>query len=374
MKKNQSISIDESNSNNAQAPITKELLSKLTVRSSDFALKYLETTDLNKPQCNRLISWFVKFKLLPDNSSNWASKLNELLFNYEDLKKKSGIADTTQLEEITKELPAIIPRDLGRSFNLFNDYLELLNLKDDTFDESRLRIHRIFYFLQKNCPDFDYLQGYDRFIYLSVCISISFCHELQLNSNATEAFAYYVSYYFISFVSIAKEVLDPDLNLLIMSDLNDFLKNSSAPTASAYKYQNLKCEMYAMNYLLLLFAEQHEPIETLVLWDLIVLHTNFENKIKGDQKKKEFIYAMTVSHLVQIQIGINTTDTMQRIVKANDFNFQRLVNDTNRFFLRKPVNQITAERRGGIPPGIVICVGAIVILAVGIFLYKVLQE
>lgn len=371
MKQEQKVSVDESNIN---GPIKKDFLSKFTVRSSDFALKYLETADASKPQCNRLISWFTKFKILSDKSSQWGSKLNELLSNYGELIKTSGFLESNQLEEMDKELPAIIPRDLGRSFRLLTDFIESLDLNNDIFTESQFRVHRIFYLLQKNCPNFDYLQGYDRFIYFSVCISLSFCHELNLNADAIESFAYYTAYYFISYVSIAKEVLDTDSNLLIMSDLSDFLQEWSAPTASAYKYQNLKCDLYAMNYLLLLFEEQHEPLETLVLWDLIVLHTNFENKMKGDQKKKEFIYALMVAHIIQVQIGLNASDSMQRISKASDFNLQRLVSDANRFFLRKPVTQITTEKSGGIPPGIFICVTSIVVLAIGFIIFKFIQD
>lgn len=360
--------------NKSNKSINKELLSKLTVRSSDFALKYLETEDITKPQCNRLISWFVKMNILSGNVLNWSSKLNDLVSEYDDLIKKSEFVDSSQLEEMNKKLPAIIPRDLGRSFRLFIDLIGLLQLKAEIFTESRFRIHRIFILLHENCPGFDYLQGYDRFIYYCVCISLSFCQELNLNAKAVETFAYYASFYFISNVSIAKEVLDPDTNLLIMCDLNDFLKQWSAPTASAYKYQNLKCDLYAMNYLLLLFAEQHKPAETLVLWDLIVLHTNFENKINGDQKKKEYIYALMVAHLVQIQIGINGSDTIQRISKTNNFNFTRLINDANRFYLRKPITQITTERRGGIPPGIVIGAGLTVVLVIAVILYKFIQD
>ncbi|OHT07674.1 hypothetical protein TRFO_24094 [Tritrichomonas foetus] len=354
--------------------VTKDSFTKITVRSSDFALQYLENSDISKPQYNRLVSWFVLFNLLSANSSEWPGKLNTLQQTYAE--KSSNIDN--DLEKLKGELPAIIPRDLGRSFSVFYQFYQDLHLTANYFDEEVLRIHRIFYFLTKECESFDYIQGLDRIVYLCVCVACSFCIQIGLNADYAESFGFYASKHFISEISIANQVLDPEQSSLIFMDVADFINTASAVTASAYKSQNLRADMYSMNFLLQLFAQQHEPVETLTLWDLIILHSKSSEKDKpfkiDEASKFRIIYSILMAHLMQVQIGVNTTETLQRILKTDDYNFTRLINDTNRFFLRKKISQVSNERSGGVPPGLVLIGVTAIALICGLLLYRFFQN
>lgn len=235
-------------------------------------------------------------------------------------------------------------------------------------NDSTLRIHRIFYFLHKNDESFEYIQGDDRFIYLSLCISLSFCLKLELDEDSAEAFAYHLAKGFIKNISIANLVLHPDESILIMEDLFDFLKLSSPATAAAFISQSISSQMFAMNYLLLLFEEQHNPFETLILWDMIVLHCN------NNEQKMKMINSITVAHLVQCQIGVNPPETIQRIVQKKDFNFQRLINDSNRFYSDKHVYEGPVEKSGGIPPGIVMIIAMSILAGAALLLYQLMKD
>ena len=347
-------------SENSEVEITKETFTKITVRSNDFAEQYLETTDCNKPQFNRLVSWFIIFSVIPENSDGWAPSLNKIISEY--LKDSQSVS--LDVEKLKEDLPDIIPRDLSRSFKLLHELSEDLQIKEEFFDNAFGRIHRIFYFLDKKVDEFDYLQGYDRFIYYCTCVACSFCIQTGLNANVAEALAFNLSKEFILKVSIADTVIDPSHSKDIMYELSAYINSSSGVTASALKSQNLNPNMYALNFLLLLFSEQHDPVETLIIWDLIILHI---------KDKMKYIYSLCTAHLVQCQIGGTTAETLQRITKMREYNFTRIINETKRFYERKPISQITTERSGNIPPGYIVIGLIIVFTLVGVIFYKSLD-
>ena len=342
--------------------VTTETLSKLSVKDLPHSLQYLEKLDFEKPASSRMLSWMVQFKLLPEKAGEWAPKLTSLVKSYNALVEKhcSGYS----LDKIKESLPAIIPRDLGRSKVLFDRIFEGLELDKKFFDDSDLRIHRIFLVIQATAEGFEYLQGFDRFIYIMAAVATAFCAKVGLSSSYCEAFTFHMTKYALTKLAWSKLVFDQTEANDIYFEIMEILRRAYPATAAALNSQQLRPEMFALNWLLLLFAEQHPIDELLLVWDLI-----FRNI--GDYH--EYVLALLVAHLNQIQIGLNTTDTMQRLMKTNSFDMTRLVKDVEKITNKKPVVVTTNERSGGIPPGIVI-VSLLALVAVGAFiLYRGLK-
>lgn len=336
---------------------SSEILKKITVRDVPHCLKYLETLDIKKPFFNRMICWMLKFGLLSQKPGTWGAELEAMVSKYESLVSES-CADFG-LEQVKASLPAIIPRDLGRSEILFQHVFEDLDLP--LFDDYQLRLHRIFLVLLHEVKDFEYLQGYDRFLYIMTAVAAAFCVHTGLKSGAIEAFSYQLVKYSLTKIVFSRVILNQEEAGDLYFELDEMMSKHSPATAAAFRSQSLKPEMFALNWLLLLFAEKHPMEDLLVVWDRIFLDiANLETHV----------LALVVAHLNQVQIGLNTTDTMQRILKTSDFNLERLFRDVEKMTSKERVVVTTNERRGGIPPACVV-LGLITIVSVGAaFMYK----
>jgi hypothetical protein len=137
------------------------------------------------------------------------------------------------------------------------------------------------------------------------------------------------------------------------------LEKGSPATFAAFNMQKLKPDMYALNWLLSLFSDQHPLSRLLIVWDLIFMHLD---------QKDLFVSGLCVAHLNQCQIGLNEAETLQRILGTVDFDIQRLSEDTNRIVgITKIVTM--GDVRSKRPPVTVLMVILGVLAFVFLFLY-----
>ena len=342
--------------------VSKGALSKIGVKDLPHILKYLESLDLQKSESSRMVAWMVRFKILPEKAGEWAAILTKLVKDYNDLIERhcSGYS----LDKIKELLPAIIPRDLGRSKFLFQRIFNELDIDSKFFDDDDLRIHRIFFMIQSTEKQFEYLQGYDRFVYIMAAVSSAFCLSIGLDASYCEAFTFYLARHALTKLTWAVLVLNQSEASDITFEIAEMLRKSYPATAAALNSQQLRIDMFALNWLLLLFVEQHPIDELLLVWDLIFRNIDHYH---------EYVLAMFVAHLNQVQIGLNATDTIQRLTKTNSFDLARLVKDIEKVMGKKPVVVTTNQRSGGIPPGLFVLVVALLLIIVALILYKTLK-
>lgn len=337
--------------------VSPEIIKKITVRDVPHCLQYLETLDSEKPLFNRMICWMLKAGLLGSSSKTWCSSLQNMVDTYEKLIGES--CSGYDINQIKESLPAIIPRDLGRSEILFRNIFEDLGLSP--FDDYQLRLHRIFLVLSHEMKDFEYLQGYDRFLYIMTAVSYSFCLHTGFQTNAMEAFAYQLVKFAMMNLTFGKIVLNPEQAGDVYFELDEIMGKYSPATAAAFRSQQLRPEMFALNWLLLLFAEQHPIDELLLVWDMIFLNiSRFET----------YVLSLVVAHLNQVQIGMNTADTMQRILKTSSFNIERLIRDVQKMTATEKIIVTTNEKRGGIPPAFPVLILMAIVAVGAYFMYR----
>ncbi|KAH0794009.1 hypothetical protein GPJ56_002085 [Histomonas meleagridis] len=307
-----------------QVHITKKALQQLTVKSRETNLQYLRDLDDEKPMSERLLSYFLQLEIISSTSNtlnSWSEHINKLITNYSQF--HSHYCKDLKISEITPLLEPIIPRDLPRSLGIFDEFQEILLVPKTFFTEYELRFYRIFLILSKESPTFRYAQGMDRFLYLSTIISIQFCQELNLDVDVCESLTYFLFKGLINKVYIGNIALDQELSKDLFLRMAVVMVKCTPIKAGTLARLQIKPEMFALNYVLLLFMDQHPLKQLLIIWDQILLNV---------ERCEAFIISLVVAHINQIEIkSASQADEMQRIMKEKDFFLQRLVYEANLF-------------------------------------------
>jgi hypothetical protein len=324
---------------------TDYLLSKVSIYSPADAGKFLANNDDKKAKSGRLLAWLYKFGLLPNNPDSWASTLTRLLSSYESYVGKYGPAN--EIAVIEKQMEPIIPRDLGRSLHLFDTYCNEVGLSLSYFSPPALRFHRIFLIISRTSQNFTYLQGYDRFAYICAIVACTFAQALGLKADIAEALTFHLAEFITTKVAFSHLVLNTERAKRSFAELSELLEKGSPGTYSAFRSQQITPDIYALNWLLSLFSDQHPLSQLFLVWDLIFLHL---------EHRELYVNALCIAHLNQCQIGLTSAETLQRILKACNFDLKRLSSDADRIAGFTKIPTMPNEVRHGVKPGTVLLV------------------
>jgi hypothetical protein len=344
--------------------LTTESLSRAGVSDLPHALQYLEMINRKKPQYSRLIPWLLQFELIPTKPSQWPSAFSALATSYAShIAAYCGDSSRESLEPLVE---SIVPRDLSRSVGMCSTIFATLGIDETFFDRPLIRFLRIFVILSKIEPGLKYFQGYDRFAYICAAVSSTFCLRLGLSVEIAEAVCCSVTHFFLTKLAwrdppTEKAILNSGT---IFADVDTALRRFFPATASALDSQHLQPTVYALKWIMVLFAENH-PIEDLLLvWDFIVLNVG---------NAHSYIVGLVIGQLNQIQIGMDLSETIQRIQNKQEFIIDRLIADADRVVGKRPISTQVSEKRGGVSPILVFAIPLFIVIIGAYLLYHQLR-
>ena len=300
--------------------ITKSQLKSLNVTHETID-SYLLNLEEDKSPSERFLVYLLKFEIIPKTKTavgSWCEHLNMLIDKYYQM-KEHYIGDTS-VEEIKKQLDPIIPRDMERSISLYREYRKEFEYDNTFIDDAESIFSRIYFILSKEMEGYHYFQGHDRFLYIASVIVEAFCTEISVKTEVAEALIYYLFKGFMEKLYLKDIINDQEKLKDFFLRTSVLFVNKSPITCCKLAKFGLKPEMFAMNYVMLLFIEQHNLKQLLNLWDQIVLHID---------QVESYISSLIVAHVNQIDLGNNQTEASQRILKENDFFLQRLIYEAN---------------------------------------------
>lgn len=282
---------------------------------------YLTDLDEDKSLSSRLLAYLANMEIIPKTGASvaqWSDRLNDLIDKYYQMKKH--YINDASTEDIQKELDPIIPRDMKRSIGLYGEYRKELDFNNDFLDDPKHVFSVIYLILSKEMEGFSYLQGNDRFLYIASIIVEAFCEEIDLAAEKGEALIYYLFKGFMEKMFLKDIIHDQEKLNNFFLRISVLFVNKSPLICNKLASFGLKPEMFAMNYVILLFVEQHVLRQLLTIWDQIQLHID---------QLESYVSALVVAHVNQIDLGRNAAEASKRILKENDFFLQRLIYEAN---------------------------------------------
>ena len=283
------------------------------------AEKFLKHISLNKENYERFLSWMIYLDVIPEDSSLWPQTLYYLVVFYDERRQfysqnSNSVLDQKNIKKIED--------DVKRAKQWFEDLARIFGLSDKIISVER--IVRVLSFLMRESPQFNYLQGYDRFAIVSYLISYSFCQKINCGSEIyliSEAFA----------ISLVRKLIQ-------FSDISSFLTNSDdiqkfySTFDAAFKIKNeqkiltlSKVNITSINFVTpwigVLFADNHDGNHLTLLWDHFILHYRQFNS---------YFLAIANAHLSQVPYNEQPYDMMENIQNFRDWDVIKIIKDAEK--------------------------------------------
>lgn len=297
----------------------------------DQITSFLQQDQKDKDNIFRVFAWLIQFGVLSNEKDE---AINIILDMYEQYNEDINYYfndSINPLQNIQDEETSLILLDVRRINDWFIKMATPFKYDKTYLDDFQFHIRRILFFLPKikedpflknvsifnllkkmgNQSEYHYIQGFDRYASITYILSLDFIKKINDSYKSTlfplefaEMLSLYFTYLFIGlsrlFINITNstqqtmevfEKIDEQIELEIPS-ISKKLKNCS--TSSIH---------FALRWALLLFADEHNFDNCLILWDHFVLHqTDFAY----------YIIQISISHLKQVPYdGISYIDKIQ---------------------------------------------------------------
>lgn len=323
------------------------------IHSSSDATSYLNSEDSTKSLNPRLLSYLICLGRIPQYQNEWEPSLRSLINNYWEIANKCQFTP----EYFSASLPSIITRDVGRSIHVFSQMLADIGCDAAVYPDANLRILRIFYVLTQTIPNYNYIQGHDQFVYNAILIAVSSLKDQ--GEYFIESLAFHLSELFLTKFCFSEIVLGNIQNPLYESATN-VIERVDTKLAASLRKQKLTPDFYALNWMMLLFAEQHPFRDLMIVWDQFVLH------IEDDVN---FVGSLIYAHIKQIPLANDKFSTLQIITNKNDYNLQTLLEDIKQSY-QVEQKEVAVPTKAASYRSIVIASLTVMIVLVLLFLFK----
>lgn len=295
-----------------QDAIAKSLSSlQFKVNSKADAIEFLKSNDVNKSNVERFLAWMIHFDAIPEDSSLWPQTFYQLIIAYK------GRLDFYSQSCLDEKATTAIVNDVKRALTWFNVLATMFG-----FDSSIVScdcITRVICFLMRETPQYNYLQGYDRYAIISYLVSLSFCEKLQIGNIATEAFAISLLRHIIQF-SDTSQYLTTDASIqLYYSELELVLKQKNEKIMLALSKANITSLDFASPWVGVLFADIHKPFQLVLLWDHLIYHHN---------EFQPFFAQVVSAHLNQVPFNEDPYIMLGNIQNYKNWDIQKILEES----------------------------------------------
>lgn len=296
------------------------------VKSMETAVQFMKSKNLGKCCSNRFLSWLVYFEAIPSDPALWPETFYHIIRNYRN--KLSYFVKPKQEIPIIigKEQTDNIINDVKRCQGLFTDLISEIGVPVTMCDDAETRISRVICFMINDAPQYSFLQGYDRLASVSFALALHFSLRIQLSLIEAEAFAVVLLRQLVTLCEPAKFLTNPNLSMQYYVDLDAFLMQHNLELMQTLNRGYFRSEHFAANWVGSLFADCHKPLDTLVIWDYMIL-----NKANVS----DFTKALVSTHLDQIETNDDPSTVISNIMSYQDWDVERIVDDA-KYLLSTP--------------------------------------
>lgn len=291
------------------------------------ARKFLLTDSAKKNPIDRLISYLIYLKIIVPNRSKWSQSLLKATDMYYDhLKFYFEKSQDDPLAIVSTKTETALRTDITKAMPYFKSIDPSFGLDLSKKIDIEFRISRIFAVLEREHPEIQYTQGYDKYGYIYFALALRFCQQGNLPLEFAEAIAYHLVCSTLSLIPMAR-LLDNQKELVKhFNDLDKILLNYDRPKYNLLSSKGVSILLFGVKFELLLFADEHDIESTLRIWDQIFGRLESYNYM---------INAFTIAHTHQIKIPENCINALDEIKKFKNWNVDQLITDAGELMAHK---------------------------------------
>lgn len=281
--------------------------------------KVLLQQDFNKHNGIRFLCWMIRTNLIKSLRSSWIESFSSL---YKDYSAKAEIyfsnPNLNPLDSIPARVAHVVRSDITRTKSWFMKCASQIGLQPNNIEDSDKRAERIISLIQNDSKKFNYTQGHDRFVWISLLLGLFFSSNGGLNNNFAEAMGYHLSKALISMIKISKYIENYERIEKHFAKVDKLLALKKPNIAHILRCCGNSSIHFAMKWELTWFAEEYQANELMFLWDQIIARL---------EDLDEFMRCLVVAHVSQVPIPHNKDEMAICIQKNKKWDVIRAIND-----------------------------------------------
>lgn len=295
---------------------------KSDVKNCQSSTEFLLSPKIDKCNVSRYLSWMMILDGLPEDPDQWAKTLYYIIRGYRSklsYYSKDGEIPPCLDESTTRSIKS----DVSRAKTMFKNFAKFIGIPEELCDNAETRIIRLSVIVFREAPQYPYLQGYDRFAFISYALALNFVSRIGLSYIEAEALASSLLRRLITLTDAEKYLASGSQTTEYFCSIDAFLRVHNPELMAVISSSGNGSAAFAANWAGLLFAESHAPAELLLIWDQFV--ARHRNSVL-------YFKAMTSAHLTQIPIASSLFAQLEAIQTCDTWDIQKLLADAEALY------------------------------------------
>ena len=306
--------------------IRSALVSQLgNIFDLDDVKRFLVETDLYKSAGARAVCWLIAMQVVRPARTYWVSNLREIYQQYERLLNGHFDGKSSPLDLFPADSAPVVKADTMRTKPWFIRLCSQIGIEKEAVNDCEERAQRILATIILVSPKCGYTQGQDRFVWVSLLVSLSFAITGGLSSDFAEAMAFSLGKGFISKIKISRNLGNLAALERIFSKLDQIVKQEVPEISKMLEQCGTSSIQYALKWQLTLFADEHNIYELMFLWDQILAR---------EDDMTNFVICLCVAHIKQVPIPHEADEMAVTIQRCRSWDITKIVDDANELMKR----------------------------------------
>jgi hypothetical protein len=260
---------------------------------------------------------------LPTTPNLWPTTLYYIVKSYRSKLAYYLTGDKRIPECLPRDVTRHIIEDVRRAVFLFEDFARGIGIEPRYFADAETSIVRFTVIMILEAPQYEYLQGYDRFSVVSYALGLGLAVKLGLSQIEGEAFAGVLLRRLVP-LSYAHRYLASQAKMQeYFADVDSFLRVFNADIMRVLGDTGDGSVSFASNWAGLLFMDGKPPASVLLIWDQFVVH---------HEDVTTYFKAMASAHLFQVEKGTTGYEQLNAIQQFTAWDVPRLIADAERVY------------------------------------------
>lgn len=266
----------------------------------------------------RFLSWMAALNILAEDFNKWGAHILDLVNDYET-NINSELSENLDypLLALSHNVETQIHNDLHRTVRFFNDLALTANLPNSKTDGALFCASRILTIMHLTQPNFQYIQGCERYVYISYLIALLFTTENDLPDIIAEASAYYLSSKLIELSGITNYLKDSQFLENHFHELDQKLLTINSNLMNNLTLGDQTSIHFALRWEILLFAEEHNYQGIVAIWDRILAHR---------QVVRQYVQSLCLAHFAQLP-----NLKLGRVQRYKNWDLKQIIADAEKY-------------------------------------------
>lgn len=232
--------------------------------------EFLGNYDITKNLTLRVITWLISLGLISPNYPQSLQELSELYNQYTIFFNQYFPSNSNYSDIIPKHESETLKNDLIRTKLWYNQLASSENYHFSDLEKIKDCAGRILALISISNPSLSYIQGYDRYVFITLLLGQLFCEENSISENFAEAFSFYTSRALITLAQCHSFLDNTDESTLFFDNYDAIARQFTPHLQAELDEKHQGSFFYALKWHIILFADEFPFRSVLLIWDHII--------------------------------------------------------------------------------------------------------